>query len=289
MPLKSTSSEGAPSTVSPGIPSCSSIDSDDLDAKLKDCSVDNGGSSDSDCYVGPLELNHAISKSYSEETKHGKPFKDNNLKNSDEYDYPYMQGVNRLYSNEKSPPSQHNYKNVPVSHNKVHIAKTTSVDSGSGVDCNTNVKKRKPPFSGQRSSSVQIVRASSQGDMLESFAGCEDYVKMNPDESSLVKSHSYDDTTALMDDHKYKSINRKSPGTADSVYVSLSPDDKGSLYNGKPNTRHSAVVFDNAQNDKNLYLPILPPTADDLKKAESKIERKLMRSSTAHDMPAVRK
>lgn len=220
MPLKSTSSEGAPSTFSPGIPSCSSIDSDDLDTNLKDCSVDNGGSSDSDCYVGPLELNHAMSKSYSEETKNGKPFKHNNLKNSDEYDYPYMQGVNRLFSNEKSPPSQHNYQNVPVSHNKVHIVKTTSVDSGSGVDCNMNVKKRKPQFSGQRSASVQIVRASSQGDMLESFGGGEDYVKMNPDESSLVKSHSFDDTTALTDARNYKSINRKSLETAGMCIIS---------------------------------------------------------------------
>ena len=75
----------------------------------------------------------------------------------------------------------------------------------------------------------------------------------------------------------------------DSVYVSLSPNDKGSHYNGKPNTGHSAIAFNNDQHDKNLYLPILPPTPDDIKKAEAKIERKLMRSSTAHDMPTVRK
>ena len=204
---------------------------------MKSLSVDDGSDSDSDGYVGPLELNHAVKMSYVEGHKQDKQL-DDESEHTDEYDYPYMEGVTHMFSDIKSAPSQAGYQNVPtkaVRHNRVHLPKSASFDSDSSPDFNTNTKRHEL-LSGSRPAKGQVVRASSQAEILEPLVEGENYIKMNPKEANaMVKSHSYNDSRTLHSisdqsgtpgtssvnsqmEQNYKGINRLTIAT-DGMYV----------------------------------------------------------------------
>ena len=213
----------------------SSVDSDDTDSKLKNLSVDDGSDSDSDCYVGPLELNCAVKMSCAEGYKPDKHFE-----HTDEYDYPYMEGITHVVTNKKSTPSEVGYQNVPVKavrHNRVHIPMSASFDTNTSPDYKTDTKKHELS-SGLWPAQDHIVRASSQVEILEPLVEGEDYIKMHPEKmNAMVKSHSCDDGRMLQisdqngtpgtspvnsqrEHNNYKSINRQTIAT-DGMFVCM--------------------------------------------------------------------
>ena len=220
--------------MSADVPShSSSVDSEDTNQKLKALSVDDASDSDSDCYVGPLEVNRAITMSYA-----GDKSLDEN-EDSDEYDYPYMEGITRAINTVKSSPSQVSSQNVPVKtvrHNRVNIPKSASSDTNTSPDYNMGTEKHKL-LSGQQHAKEKMVRTSSQVEILEPLFEAEDYIKMHPGKTNaMVKSHSCDDgrflqsvsdrsetpgTTSVNSPTKpnnYKSINMLTMAT-DGTYV----------------------------------------------------------------------
>ena len=165
----------------------SSLEFQDTDPKLKpsDVDQDEDSDSDSDCYVVPVQQDHTVATSHMKETR--TPDDENDDEDfSDEYDYPYMEGLSRLSFDPASPSSKHGYENVPnktVNHNKVNVTRSRSADG------------KKQPLSNSKPSKGKIVRTTSQGEILEPL---EDYIKMHPEElSALVKSPSCDDSREL--------------------------------------------------------------------------------------------
>ena len=167
----------------------SSVESEDINVKLKNLNVDDASDSDSDSYVGPLELNRAIKMSYAEGNKNL-----DESEHTDEYDYPYMEGIAHAV---KSSPSQDRPPDVPVKtvrHNRVNLPKSPSSDTSASPDYNTGTKKHEL-LSGPRHTKEQMVRTSSQIEILEPLFEVKDYIKMHPDKTNnaMVKSHSYDE------------------------------------------------------------------------------------------------
>ena len=210
-------------TMSADVPShSSSVDSEDTTQKLKALSVDDASDSDSDCYVGPLEVNRAVTMSYA-----GDKSLDEN-EDSDEYDYPYIEDITRAINTEKSSPSQVRPQDTPVKavrHNRVHVPKSASSDTNTSPDYNNSGTKKHELLSGPQHGKEKMVRTSSQVEILEPLFEAENYVKMHP-ANAMVKSHSCDDgrfsqsvseksetpgTTSVnspMEHNNYKSINR---------------------------------------------------------------------------------
>ena len=205
--------------------SCS-VDSKDTHLKLKGLSSDDASDSDSNCYVSPLELNHAVRISYAEDKNPDKS------KHTDEYDYPY---ITRAFTTSivTSSPSQGRPQNVTaknVRHNRVHIQKLTSFDTNTSPDHSTYELLSAP-----RSAGEKMVRASSHVEILELLFEAEDYIKMRPSRA-MKKSHSCDEarflwsvlgqsetpgTTSVnspMEHNNYKSINRLTIAT-DGMYA----------------------------------------------------------------------
>lgn len=197
---KPKSKSSSPSQKKEYIRIQSSVDSTDSDIAPKNCNVD-GSDSDSDCYVGPLEMKHAISMSYSEGMKHHNYCNSGSDDNcSLEYDYPYIEEIKNSPTGSK-PTSKHGYQNVPnktVKHSKVKIQKSLSFDSSVSPDnCSDGMEYE--VLSNLKPSNTQVMRPSSQVDILEPVGEDEDYIRMNNNKyvNAMVKSHSYDDTRVL--------------------------------------------------------------------------------------------
>ena len=153
-------------------------------------SVDCGSDSDSDCYVGPLEVNHAIKMSYAEGTKQNVDLKES--EDINEYDYPYMEHVVQQVKHERSLTSYQNVPSKTVMHNKIQVTKSNSSDNITSPD---KVDKKGHKL---LSAKAQVVRASSQVEILEPLNEGEDYIKMHPEKTNaMVKSHSYNDSRTL--------------------------------------------------------------------------------------------
>ena len=205
--------------------SCS-VDSKDTHLKLKSVSSDDASDSDSNCYISPLELNHAVRMSYAEGQNPDKS------KHTDEYDYPY---ITRAFTTSivTSSPLQVRPRNVPaktVRHNRVHIQKLTSFDTNTSPDHSTYELLSTPWSAGEK-----MVRASSHVEILEPLFEAEDYIKMHPSKG-MIKSHSCDEARFLrsisgqsetpgtvsvnspMEHNNYKSINRLTI-TTDGMYA----------------------------------------------------------------------
>lgn len=158
---------------------------------------DDDSGSDSDCYVVPEQQKHIVTMSYTQGTKHHNILdKENDDDFSDEYDYPYVDGLNCLSFDAASPSSKNGYENVPnktVAHNKVRVTRSTSSDKSTSPDV-----KRHDSSSNSQLGTEKIIRTSSHVDILEPLAEGEDYIKMHPEElSALVKSRSCDDGRLL--------------------------------------------------------------------------------------------
>ena len=217
-----------------------SLDFQDTDPKLKPSNVDQDqkvsgidqdedSDSNSDCYVVPVQQDHTVPMSYMKETRTPDDENDDDVF-SDEYDYPYMDGLNRLSFDAESPSSNHGYENVhnkAVSHSRVNVTKNRSAND------------RKQLLSNSKPSKGKIMPTPSQDEILEPLAEHEEYIKMYPEELSvLVKSHlCYDSrelqsvsdqqvtprasTTSSQAGHNYKNVNRATPVTppTDGKYV----------------------------------------------------------------------
>lgn len=169
-----------------------------IDPEVRAPSADDDDSgSDSDCYVVPEQQKHIVPMSYTEGTKHHNILdKENDDDFSDEYDYPYVEGLNLLSFDAASPSSKNGYENIPnktVAHNKVRVTRSTSSDKSTSPD-----GKRHNSSSNSQPVTEKIIRTSSHVDILEPLAEGEDYIKMHPEElSALVKSRSCDDGRPL--------------------------------------------------------------------------------------------
>jgi len=186
----------------------SSIDSDGTNPKPTNPS-NNESDSDSDCYVGPLELQQAVSMSYTEGIEHHK-HSNKNTTSEYEYDYPYMQQF--------KPPSQHACQNtrnsVALSHNKVYISKSPLFDSNSNPE-NIADGEQYEVLSSLKPTSHILPHVETLEPLNEDNE--DGYVKMQSEKSryvnAMVKSHSYDDGRVLSSkntewDHEYKKLNR---------------------------------------------------------------------------------
>ena len=73
----------------------------------------------------------------------------------------------------------------------------------------------------------------------------------------------------------------------DSVYTPLSPGDEETL---DQRTIETAPVDNNTENaDKNLYLHLLAPSPEDLKRAQAQYDNKLVKSSDIRRLPNTRR
>ena len=220
-------------SLSADVPSHSSIDLDDTNlGRSIDCESD----SDSDCYVGPLEVNDAMRMSYAEGTK-----QDAHLKESEdinEYDYPYMENLTHQFSQVKPERSLTSYKNVPsitMMHNRIQVTKSNSSDNITNPD--------KVDGKGHKllAAREQMVRALSQVEILEPLNEGEGYVKMEPEKmNAMVKSHSYDDTRILQSMFD-KSKTPEAPGVNSKV-----------RYDYETINRHSAIDGMHVLTDESL-------------------------------------